>query len=91
MAGHDDFNVRIMNRINTMRPDMARIRNIMKILVLNPIFFTFATVMCDFLNRDGRFSVADSTNRLDPVVWKFSRTVSGEIQISVCQYVVFEY
>lgn len=41
-----------MNQINILRQDIARIRNILIFLVLNPIFFTFATVMCDFLNRD---------------------------------------
>ena len=37
------------------------------------VFFTFATVMCDFLNRDVRFLEADSADRLDSVTRKFSR------------------
>lgn len=41
--------------------------------VLSPIFFTFAAVMCDFLNRDVRFWKVDSADRWDSVGPKFSR------------------
>lgn len=36
-------------------------------------FFTFAAVMCDFLNRDVRFWKVDSADRWDSVGPKFSR------------------
>lgn len=48
----------------------------MTFLALLLIFFIFAAVMCDFLNRDERFLVADSTDQLDSVIRKFSRMFS---------------
>lgn len=59
--------------------------------VLSPIFFTFAAVMCDFLNRDVRFLGVSLADRLDSVVQKFSRIVSFEIQSVECQRIVVAY
>lgn len=41
-----------MNQIKASQEDVTSVRNVLIFFVLSPIFFTFATVMCDFLNRD---------------------------------------
>ena len=53
--------------------NVTRMRNVLFFFVLSPIFFTFAAVMCDFLNRDVRFWKVDSADRWDSVGPKFSR------------------
>lgn len=41
-----------MNQIKATQEDVASVRNMMIFFVLPPFFSTFATVMCDFLDRD---------------------------------------